>query len=81
MNPLRREVAAFRRALPRLLRESRGAWALVKGDRVLGTFPSESKALREGYRRLWEERPFLVKRIIPREEEVPAFLGAASLLV
>jgi len=80
MHDLGRESATFAAALPGLLEGHRGEYALVHGDRVLGTFPSESDALLEGYRRLWESRPFLVKRIVPREEEVPAFLGAASLL-
>jgi len=47
---------------------------------ALGHQGERYDALLEGYRRLWEERPFLVKRIVPRQEEVPVFLGAASLL-
>ena len=80
MHDLAAESETFDRALPGLLEGHRGEFALVKGGRVLGTFSTESDALLEGYRRLWEERPFLVKRIVPRQEEVPVFLGAASLL-
>jgi hypothetical protein len=46
-----REHAAFRRELPRLLREHPGKFALVHGDEVVGVFDNPNDAMVEGFQR------------------------------
>jgi hypothetical protein len=64
---LRREWDFFRRELPRLLAEGHeGEVALLKGEQLVGVYPTREDALRAGYEQFLLE-PFLVHPI--RSEE------------
>ena len=64
---LRREWDSFRRDLPRLLAEGHeGEFALLRGEELIGLYPSQDDALRAGYDKFLLE-PFLVHAI--RTEE------------
>ena len=69
-----REIAAYLRELPRLLKEGQ-AWrhALVKGDELLGIWDSDGEAIEAGCDRFGLET-FYVKRIDPRDPERFALL-------
>jgi hypothetical protein len=56
-----RELAAYRRELPRLLDRS-GKFALVHGDEVVSNWDTYADALQEGYRRFGLDT-FIVKQI------------------
>lgn len=62
MKGLEKEMATFKRELPRLLAASEGKFVLIQGDTVLGTFSSYEDALQIGYERVGLE-PFLVKQV------------------
>jgi hypothetical protein len=69
------EWNAFRAALPRLLAEGHeGEFALVKGDQILGLFPTREAGLKEGYKRFLYE-PFMLHPIRTEEPiyRVPRF--------
>src|ERR1051325_8222043 len=66
-HPLRREWDVFRRELPRLLAEGReGEFALLKGEEIIGFYPTQQDAVRAGYARFLSET-FMVHEI--RTEE------------
>jgi hypothetical protein len=60
---LQEEVEFFERHRLELLAEAPEKYALVKGTALIGTFASESDALRAGYLRFGMEA-FVVKRIV-----------------
>lgn len=67
-NTLKRELAAYRRELPRLLSEGlEGQWVLVREDELTGVFPSSDVAMAEGYDRYGRER-FFVHQIAAYEK-------------
>ncbi len=71
-DPLCREWDFFRRELPRLLAEGHeGKFVLVKGEEIIGLFPTEDDAVRVGYAKFLPES-FLVEAI--RTEERILFL-------
>ncbi len=59
---LEKELQTFQKELPRLLIESPGKYALVKGDSVESVWATYEDAIQEGYNR-FELEPFMVKRI------------------
>jgi hypothetical protein len=65
---LEHELDTFRTQLPILLTDpaNQGKYALVAGDRVDSTWPTEEEALAAGYERF--DGPFLVKQITAHEE-------------
>ena len=65
---LKREIATYEAHKPRLLRESRDRYVLIKGKRIVGTYGSELDAVRQGYERFGNV-PFLVKQGV--EVELP----------
>ena len=65
--PLERELATFEREKPRLLREHKGKFALVKGDVVVETFSTFQLAYAEGTNRFGTE-PFLVRQVVEKEQ-------------
>jgi hypothetical protein len=69
-----REIATYRRELPRLLEEGH-AWqhALVKGDEILSIWDSQSDAIEAGRQRFGLD-PIFVKRIDPRDPQRFALL-------
>jgi hypothetical protein len=64
---LEKELATFRRELPRLLQTYRGKYALVHADKVSSVWPSVDDALKAGYEE-FGTKPFLVKEIVETEE-------------
>jgi|SRR5208283_3463952 len=71
-----REVAAYRRELPRLLDEG-NAWrhAIVKGDEVLSIWDTQGDAI-QAAREKFGLDPIFVKTIDPRDPERYALLDA-----
>jgi hypothetical protein len=71
-----REIATYRRELPRLLEEGH-AWrhALVKGDEILSIWDTQGDAIQAGCERFGLE-PIFVKTIDPRDPERYALLDA-----
>jgi hypothetical protein len=65
---LKREIKTYNAHKAELLRQSKGRYVLVKGDRIVGTFDSELDAVHRGYERFGNV-PFLVKQVV--EVEVP----------
>ncbi len=64
---LERELASYRRELPRLLEEGEsGRFAVIEGDAVLSTWDTYRDALQYGYER-FGDHPFMVQRIDPRD--------------
>jgi len=62
-DPLRQEWNYFRRELPRLLAEGHeGKFALLRGEEIIGLYPTQDDALRAGYETFLLE-PFLVHAI------------------
>jgi hypothetical protein len=62
------EMRFFNEHRAELLREAAGKFALVKGDTLLGTFDSETAAIRHGYETLGNVS-FLVKEVT--EADIP----------
>ncbi len=71
-----REIAAYRRQLPRWLEEGQ-AWkhVLIKGDEVLGIWDAQGDAIDAGRERFGLE-PIYIKKIDPRDPERFALLDA-----
>jgi hypothetical protein len=67
---LETELETFRRELPRLLTDpaNRGKYVLIKGDKVLGVYPTLREAVDAGYGLVGVSTPFLANRIIEHEE-------------
>ncbi|MER2527427.1 MAG: hypothetical protein ABTR07_05820 [Candidatus Competibacter denitrificans] len=66
MNALETELKAYQQLLPKLLAEQ-GKFALIVGEKLLGTYTAYEDALKRGY----EEcgiKPFLVKKISAEEQ-------------
>jgi hypothetical protein len=65
---LERELASFRRELPKLLRDpaNRGKHALIHGDAVHSVWDTVDDALSAGYD-AFQLEPFLVKEIVEHE--------------
>jgi hypothetical protein len=67
---LQREIATYRRELPRLLQEGQGnRHALIKDDEILGTWEKYEEASQAGHDRFGLDTPFLVQKIDPRDPE------------
>ena len=66
---LEQELEAFRRELPGLLADpaTRGAFALVAGETVVGLYPTFEAALAAGYDRIGLA-PFLVREVTDHQE-------------
>lgn len=66
---LERELEAFQRELPNLLRDeaNRGKYVLIHGDEVRGVWPTVDDALEAGYNAFGLD-PFLVKEITDAEK-------------
>lgn len=61
---LEAELATFEAALPGLLAEKAGKFAVVTGNRLIGTYDTYEDALKVGYGECGLA-PFLVRRIAP----------------
>jgi hypothetical protein len=64
--PIAQEIATYRARLPDLVREHEGEFVLIKGSNIIGFFPDETSALREGRRRLGIVH-MLVKQVSAKE--------------
>ncbi len=60
---LKVELDTFNQALPSLLGAEDGKFALVVGDKVVGTYESYADAVQDGYKEVGLDKPFLVKKI------------------
>jgi hypothetical protein len=73
---LEREIATYRRELPRLLQEGQGGrWALIKGGDLVSIWDTQRDAIQAGRERFGLE-PILVKHIDRRDPERFARLEA-----
>jgi len=63
---LEKELKTYNSLKNKLLEESRGKFALIKGQDLIGVFENRETALSEGYKRFGNEE-FLVKEIIEVE--------------
>jgi hypothetical protein len=66
LETLKREIATFRRELPRLLAEGEAnRYAVLQGDQVVGLWDTQQEALQTAQQR-FGLNPFAVVRIDPR---------------
>ena len=63
---LERELEAFNRALPDLIKREEGKFVLIIGDEIADIYESRNDALFSGYQRA-HFGPFLVKKIAKTE--------------
>jgi hypothetical protein len=70
------EIRTFNELRSELLKNAAGKFALVKGETLLGTFDSETAAIRHGYRTLGNVA-FLVKQIT--EADIPLSFTSFNL--
>ncbi|MFB3881609.1 MAG: hypothetical protein ACE149_10115 [Armatimonadota bacterium] len=70
---LEREIAYYRSVLRELLATAEGKFALIEGERLVGTFETFEDAYRSGVRS-FGDKPFLVRQIRKKEPtfECPA---------
>jgi hypothetical protein len=76
-------MEVFEREREALLKEhGRGKHALLYGDQVHGVYDSRGDALEEGFRRFGCDRdhPFMVKEVLPEEEEEIFILGPGPVM-
>jgi len=69
---LKDELAFYEQHKPGLLKTHPGQYVLVKGADLIGVFPTQSEAYKEGFRR-FGRASFLVKKVEEKEfaEQVP----------
>lgn len=60
--PLAAEMEAYKRLLPSLL-DRQGQFAVITGDRLIGTYSTWEDACKVGYQTVGIDQPFLVKKI------------------
>lgn len=67
---LEKELETFRRELPRLLADpaNQGKYVLIKGDKVLGIYPTLREAVDAGYEVVGISTPFLANHIVEHEK-------------
>jgi len=63
---LEREFFVFEEHLDQLLEKSEGKYVLIKGDDIVGTFPTSESAYETGLKR-FGIKPFLVRQITKDE--------------
>ena len=68
---LDREIETYEREKPRLLADAPGKFVLIKGDKVIGFYESQTDAISEGWK-LFPGEPILTKRIVP--VEIPVYI-------
>jgi hypothetical protein len=69
LDALAGEIATYRAQVQDMAKAHEGEFALIKGTEIVGFFPDDASALREGHRRFGKV-PFLVKQIIANERAV-----------
>jgi hypothetical protein len=73
---LSREEATFQRERERLVRDHLGHVALIRGDEVVGAYPTAGEAIAEGYYRFGRLR-FICRLITVKDE--PEFVSFADI--
>lgn len=73
---LETELRYFNEQRSELLRHAAGKFALIKGEALIGTFDSETEAIRHAYRTLGNV-PFLVKQVT--EADIPLSFTSFNL--
>ncbi len=76
---IRKELNYFKKTKGELLKTQRGKFALIKGEKLVGTFTTGEEAYREGVRSFGRE-PFLIKPIVEAEEEQKIPVLSAHLI-
>lgn len=72
-----KEIAAYRRELPRLLQEQQaGKFVLIKEDQVLGVYDTWPAANEAGLNQFGLDEPFCVQKVDARDPERYALLDA-----
>jgi len=66
--PLYQEYQYFLSVKPELLKQSKGKFALVKGDRLVGTFDTDADAYKAGLRE-FGNTPFLIVQVLDDGEK------------
>lgn len=61
-HPLAKELETFERLLPTLL-DRTGHFAVIVGDKLIGTYSTWEDACKVGYQHAGIDKPFLVKKI------------------
>jgi hypothetical protein len=65
--PLETELAYFNRRKDELVRDHAGQYVLIKGEELVGAFPTEAQAYEAGLERFGNQ-PFLIKRAAVEEQ-------------
>ena len=73
---LEQELAYFNRELSELLKHYRGQYAVIKAERLLGTYTTFDEAFSAGVTE-WGNAPFLIRPVI-EEEQVADFPALAA---
>ena len=63
------EIATYKARLPEMAHEHEGEYVLIKGNEVVGFYPDDASAIREGYRKFGIV-PLLVKRVTATERAI-----------
>ena len=75
---LRQELETFEAQRDELVRRVNGKFVLIKGDRVVGTFDTESDAIAAGYKEFGNVA-FLVKHVAPSDRPLNFVSGLVSI--
>ena len=69
---LKEELAFYEQQKPELLKTHPGQYVLIKGANLIGIFPTQAEAYKEGFRR-FGRASFLVKKVEEKEfaEQIP----------
>jgi hypothetical protein len=67
--PIAEEIATYRTRLSEMLKDHEGEFVLIKGSEIVGFFPDDSSAIREGDRRFGVV-DLLVKQVTAKERVV-----------
>jgi hypothetical protein len=71
---LEEELATYRRELPKMLATHEGQYALIRGQHVLGYWPTQKEAYEAGVERVGLV-PFLVKKVEAVEPVLDLYVG------
>jgi len=69
---LQKELEFFESKRAELLAKAKGEYALIRGNKLIGTFFCQKDAIRRGYE-MYGNSPFLVKKIVEFEEPVTIY--------
>lgn len=66
LSKLRVELATYEQQRAALLAQATGQWVLIRGEEIVGIYPEETTAIREGFQRFGHVA-FLVRHIVEVE--------------